>query len=129
MRKRQGQSVELSLPLSVYLEFFCWYLFFSNLTALCCNLIHGVPKAAPSAISPLFLKYGKLFLEKHSYCLKLNALRHNLIHGVPKAAPSAISPLFLKYGKLFLEKHSYCLKLNALRHSLFLGVQEVTPSK
>ena len=50
--------------------------------------IYGVQEAAPSAISPLFLKYGKLFLEKHSYCLKLNALRHNLIHGVQEVTPA-----------------------------------------
>ncbi|WP_393968577.1 hypothetical protein, partial [Enterococcus thailandicus] len=44
----------------------------------------------------------ELFLEKPSYCLKLNAWRHNLIHGVPQATSSAISSLFLKiWGTVF----------------------------
>ncbi|MEQ7274566.1 hypothetical protein ABQE19_03690, partial [Enterococcus thailandicus] len=59
---------------------FCQLLIiFLELSAWRHNLIHGVPQAASLAISPLFLKYGKLFLEKYSYCLKLNAWYHNLI--------------------------------------------------
>ncbi len=59
--------------------FVCLLAILLELSDLRHNLIHGVPQATSLAIGPLFLKYGKLFLEKYSYCLKLNAWCHNLI--------------------------------------------------
>ncbi|MDA3974159.1 hypothetical protein PF023_08890 [Enterococcus thailandicus] len=63
------------------------------------NLFLGVPQAASSAISPLFIKIGKTIYRKASLLLEANRLEpQSFIHGIPKAILD-IARMQLKIGK------------------------------
>ncbi|MFB8537920.1 hypothetical protein [Enterococcus thailandicus] len=86
------------------------FAIFSELTAWCHNLIHGVPQA-----TPLRSFQSSQNMKNYFECLlaifsEVSVLRHNLIYGVPKVASSVISPLFLKIWKAIFRKDSLLLE-------------------